>query len=71
MNTVYAEVTGTVWKIVAPAGSQVAEGDVVLIVESMKMEIPVCAPCSGVVREVLVAEGDLVAEDEVVAQVGA
>ena len=52
-------------------GTPVAEGDVVLVVESMKMEIPVCAPCAGVVREMFVAEGDVIAEDEAVATVGA
>ncbi len=67
MNTLYAEVTGTVWKIEAPVGTAVAEGDTVVIVESMKMEIPVCAPCAGVVREIHVAEGEAVAEDQSVA----
>ena len=71
MNTLYADVTGTVWKIEAPLGSTVAEGDVVLIIESMKMEIPVCAPCAGVVRALHVAEGELVTEDQPVAEVGA
>jgi biotin carboxyl carrier protein len=71
MSNLYSEVTGTVWKIEAPVGTHVAEGDVVLIVESMKMEIPVCAPCAGVVRALHVAEGDLVTEDQPVAEVGA
>jgi len=71
MITLHAEIAGTVWKIEAPVGTPVAEGDVVLVVESMKMEIPVCAPCAGVVREVFVAEGDVIAEDEAVATVGA
>ena len=70
MQTLYSDVTGTVWKIEAPAGSAVAEGGVVLIVESMKMEIPVCAPSAGTVREVLVAEGDAVTEDQPVAVLG-
>lgn len=71
MVNVHSEVAGTVWKIEAPAGTAVAEGDILVIVESMKMEIPVCAPCAGVVREVRVAEGDVIAEEEVVATVGA
>lgn len=70
MNTLYSEVTGTVWKIEKPVGATVAEGDVVLIIESMKMEIPVTAPCAGVVREMHVAEGDAIAEAESVAVVG-
>lgn len=70
MNTLYSEVTGTVWKIEAQVGSSVAEGDTIVIVESMKMEIPVCATCSGTVRELHVAEGDAVAEDQSIAVVG-
>ena len=70
MDTLYSEVTGTVWKIEAPVGTTVAEGDTVVIVESMKMEIPVCAPRAGVVREIHVAEGDAIAEDQSVAVVG-
>lgn len=70
MQTLYSEVTGTVWKIEAPVGTAVAEGATVVIVESMKMEIPVCATRAGVVRELHVAEGDAVAEDQPVAVVG-
>lgn len=70
MQTLCSDVTGTVWKIEAPVGTAVAEGDTIVIVESMKMEIPVCAPCAGVVREIHVAEGDAVAEDQSVAVVG-
>jgi len=69
MIIVYSEVTGTVWKIEAPVGAAVAEGSTILIVESMKMEIPVCAPCAGTVREIRVAEGEAVAEGQPVAVV--
>ncbi len=64
---VQSEVTGNVWKVEVGKGSQVAEGDVLLILESMKMEIPVEAPRAGTVAEVLVAVEDSVAEDQVVA----
>lgn len=67
METLRTEVTGTVWKIQAPAGTVVAEGDTVVIVESMKMEIPVCATRAGVVHQVHVAEGDPVTENQPVA----
>lgn len=70
MNTLHTEVTGTVWKIEAPVGTRVSEGDTVVVVESMKMEIPVCSPCDGVVQQIHVAEGDAVTEDQVVAVVG-
>jgi biotin carboxyl carrier protein len=62
-----SEVTGKVWKILLPAGSSVAEGDTILVVESMKMEIPVMASRDGVVAEVLVGEGDSVQDGQVVA----
>jgi acetyl-CoA carboxylase biotin carboxyl carrier protein len=70
MDTLYAEVTGTVWKIEAPVGTTVAEGDTVVIVESMKMEIPVCATRAGVVREIHVAEGEAVTDEQSVAVIG-
>ena len=61
---VEAEMVGSVWRILVAPGEQVAAGDVLVILESMKMEIPVEAPVSGVVREVLVEEGDLVQEGD-------
>ena len=64
---VESEVTGNVWKVEVEAGTKVEEGDVLLILESMKMEIPVEAPAAGTVAEVLVAVEDSVAEDQVVA----
>ena len=64
---VESEVTGNVWKVEVEAGASVAEGDVLLILESMKMEIPVEAPAAGTVAEVLVKVEDSVQEDQVVA----
>jgi biotin carboxyl carrier protein len=64
---IVSEVAGTVWKQVAEAGAELAAGDVVLILESMKMEIPVEAPAAGRLAELLVAPEDPVAEDQVVA----
>ena len=64
---VRAHITGVVFQIVAGTGSQVAAGDPILILESMKMEIPVEAPRAGVVRELRVAEGQTVQEGDVVA----
>ena len=65
------EVAGIVWKVVAGAGDTVSEDDTVIILESMKMEIPVSAPASGTVLEILVAEGETVAEGAVVARMRA
>jgi biotin carboxyl carrier protein len=64
---VRAHITGVVFQIVAGSGSAVAAGDPIVILESMKMEIPVEAPRTGVVREILVAEGQTVQEGELVA----
>jgi biotin carboxyl carrier protein len=67
MHKVRSEVTGSVWKVEVAVGQRVAEGDTLLIVESMKMEIPVSALADGVVFELLVAEGELVVDDQVLA----
>jgi biotin carboxyl carrier protein len=64
---VRAHITGVVFQVIAGAGSMVAAGDPILILESMKMEIPVEAPRAGVVRELRVTEGQTVQEGEVVA----
>ena len=64
---VKSEVTGAVWKIVATVGQKLEPGDTVMIVESMKMEIPVIAEDGGTVKEVLVAEGTPVTEGQAVA----
>jgi acetyl-CoA carboxylase biotin carboxyl carrier protein len=68
---VKTEITGTVWKIVTSVGAALGEDDLILILESMKMEIPVAAPESGTVVEILVAEGDTVTEGSVVARIEA
>ena len=64
---VTSEVTGNVWKIQAKVGDVLAEEDVIMILESMKMEIPVEAPVGGKLVELLVAEEDSVDEDQLVA----
>ena len=66
MHKVRSEITGSVWKVEVAVGQTVAEGDTLVIVESMKMEIPISAPTSGVVTEIFVAEGEPVADDQVV-----
>jgi acetyl-CoA carboxylase biotin carboxyl carrier protein len=60
-----SEVSGTIWKIEFKVGDKVASGDVLIIVESMKMEIPVEAPRTGVVTAIKVQEGDTIAEGQV------
>src|SRR6516164_7650695 len=61
---VEAHITGTVWKIEVQVGDTVEEGDTVVILESMKMEMPVEAEDPGVVKEILVAEGESVSEGD-------
>ncbi|MCX7139683.1 MAG: biotin/lipoyl-binding carrier protein [Proteobacteria bacterium] len=67
---VVSDIAGKVWKIEAAAGTAVAKDDVVLILESMKMEIPVTAPCAGTVTEIYYKEGEVVGEGDVVAVIG-
>jgi len=64
MKKVLSEVSGSVWKLEVAVGQSVQAGDTLLIVESMKMEIPVESPASGTVTELLVAEGDSVADGQ-------
>jgi acetyl-CoA carboxylase biotin carboxyl carrier protein len=66
---VKSEITGKVWKIEAKPGDRIDEDDPILILESMKMEIPVAAPFDCVLVELLVAEEDAVAEGQPVALV--
>jgi acetyl-CoA carboxylase biotin carboxyl carrier protein len=60
-----AQITGSVWKIEKAVGDEVEEEDVVLIIESMKMEIPVEAPCAGRISEIRTSEGASVEEGDV------
>ena len=64
---VKSEVKGKVWQIEANVGDSIEEDDPVIILESMKMEIPVVAPEDGTVKELLVKEGDPVDEGQVIA----
>jgi acetyl-CoA carboxylase biotin carboxyl carrier protein len=66
---VAAPITGNVWKIVKAVGDDVVEGEEIIILESMKMEIPVEAPCGGRLRAFRVNEGDSVEEGAVLAEI--
>ncbi len=65
MADVQAHITGVVWKVECKVGDTVVEGDTVLTLESMKMEMPVEAEAEGVVKEILVEEGQPVDEGDV------
>ncbi|MBV9151295.1 MAG: biotin/lipoyl-binding carrier protein [Alphaproteobacteria bacterium] len=64
-HRVRSEIAGSVWKIEVAVGDKVGEDDPLIILESMKMEIPLLSPRAGIVREILVAEGDPIGEGEV------
>lgn len=70
MTDVLAEITANVWQVPAEVGQQVAEGDTLVVLESMKMEIPVEAPVAGKVVEVRVKPDDQVQEGDVLAVIG-
>lgn len=63
-TTVQSEVTGTVWKLEVRCGDTVQADQALVILESMKMEIPATAPVAGTVVELLVAEGEAVSEGQ-------
>jgi acetyl-CoA carboxylase biotin carboxyl carrier protein len=65
-----SEVTGSVWKIVAAVGDDIAPGDNIIIIESMKMEIPLVCEDGGKLLALHVKEGDSVAEGQVLADIG-
>ena len=67
MTEVHAEIAANVWQVHVEPGQSVAEGDTLVILESMKMEIPVEAPVAGTVREVKVKPEDQVQEGDLIA----
>lgn len=71
MTDVTAHISGTIFKIETAVGAGVTAGEEIIILESMKMEIPIEAPVDGVVREILVKEGQTIEEGDVVAVIAA
>jgi biotin carboxyl carrier protein len=67
MTEVVSPITGSVWKIVVEVGAQVGEGETIVILESMKMEIRVKSPHNGKMVEIRVKEGDSILEDDIIA----
>jgi acetyl-CoA carboxylase biotin carboxyl carrier protein len=67
VSEVRAEMVANVWKVVAAEGDTVADGDTLVILESMKMEIPVLAEAPGRLARLAVAEGDVVQEGDLIA----
>jgi acetyl-CoA carboxylase biotin carboxyl carrier protein len=69
VEEIHAEMVSSVWKILVTPGEQVAAGDTLVILESMKMEIPVLTESAGTVREMHVAEGEVLQEGDLIATV--
>lgn len=69
MSEIVASMAGNVWKVLVKAGDQVEEGQDVVILESMKMEIPIAAESDGIVKEVKVNEGEFVNEGDIIVEV--
>jgi biotin carboxyl carrier protein len=67
VTEIRAEMVANVWKVVATEGDTVADGDTLVILESMKMEIPVLAEGSGTISRMAVAEGDVIQEGDLIA----
>ena len=67
---VLAPLSGTIWKITVALDEDIEEDDEVVIIEALKMETPVYAPCDGKVKEIYVKEGDAVEEDQPLMSIG-
>ena len=70
VTEIRAEMVANVWKVVATEGEQVDDGDTLVILESMKMEIPVLADGDGILTSLAVAEGDVIQEGDLIAVIG-
>ena len=70
MAEVRSEMVANVWKVVVKAGDSVSAGDTLVILESMKMEIPVEAPEGGTIQQLAVEEGGVVQEGDLIARIG-
>jgi acetyl-CoA carboxylase biotin carboxyl carrier protein len=69
VTQVRAEMVANVWKVVVAEGDSVADGDTLVILESMKMEIPVLAEEAGTITKLAVGEGDVIQEGDLIAVV--
>lgn len=69
MTNIVASMAGSVWKVLVAEGDTITEGQDVVILESMKMEIPIAAEKTGVVKKIHINEGDFVNDDDVLIDV--
>jgi acetyl-CoA carboxylase biotin carboxyl carrier protein len=70
VTEIRAEMVANVWKVVASEGDELADGDTLVILESMKMEIPVLAEGGGKLTRLAVTEGDIIQEGDLIAVIG-
>ena len=70
MKEIYAEMAGTVFQLLVNEGEQIEEGQVTVVLESMKMEIPVESKCAGEIKKIHVSEGDFVNEGDILITIG-
>ena len=70
MTEIRAEMVANVWKVVAAEGDELEDGDTLVILESMKMEIPVLAEGGGKLTRLAVSEGDVIQEGDLIAVIG-
>ncbi len=68
-NKVEAPITANVWKVLVREGDKVSVGDTIVILESMKMEIPVESPFNGIIKKLYVSEGGSITEGDVIAEI--
>ena len=68
-TSIKAELAGTVFELAAAPGDAVAAGDILLVIESMKMEIPVESPAAGTIRTILVRAGEVVAKGQTLVEI--
>ena len=69
VEEIHAEMVSSVWKVLVQPGAPVAAGDTLVILESMKMEIPVLTEQAGIVQEMHVVEGEVLQEGDLIAKV--
>jgi len=69
MTIIKSNMAGTVWKIVVSEGQEITEGQDIVILESMKMEIPISTEGSGTVKQIFVQEGDFINEEDQILEV--
>ncbi|MCG7333813.1 acetyl-CoA carboxylase biotin carboxyl carrier protein subunit [Sporosarcina sp. ACRSM] len=69
MTNIVASMAGSVWKVLVAEGDEVKEGQDIIILESMKMEIPIAAEKDGIVKKIQIQEGDFVNDEDILVEI--